>query len=69
MEKPHIEAQAWDSLSRLLDEALEQPPDTLESWLDGLPDEAGLLKPRLRELLAGAALIESGDFLETLPMF
>ena len=69
MEKPHIEAQAWNSLSRLLDEALEQPPDTIESWLDGLPEEDRPLKPRLRELLAGAARVETGDFLQTLPKF
>ncbi len=69
MEKPHIEAQAWSSLNRLLDEALEQPPDTIESWLDSLPGDAELLKPRLRELLARDAQIETGDFLQTLPKF
>jgi serine/threonine protein kinase/tetratricopeptide (TPR) repeat protein len=69
MEKPRLDAQTWKSLNRLLDEALEMPPDTIEHWLDGLPAEAEPLKPRLRALLAQAARIETGDFLETLPRF
>lgn len=69
MEKPHIETRAWHSLNRLLDEALEQPPETIDSWLDNLPADADALKPRLRELLAHAAQVETGDFLQTLPKF
>ncbi|MBC8026082.1 MAG: serine/threonine protein kinase, partial [Steroidobacteraceae bacterium] len=69
MEKPRLDALAWKSLNRLLDEALEMPPDTIEPWLDGLPADAEPLKPRLRALLARAAEIETGDFLETLPRF
>jgi serine/threonine protein kinase/tetratricopeptide (TPR) repeat protein len=67
MEKAHIETQAWNSLNRLLDEALEQPPETIELWLEGLPADAEAIKPRLRELLAHAAQIETSDFLQTLP--
>jgi serine/threonine-protein kinase len=69
MEKPHIEAQAWNSLNRLLDEALEQPHETVESWVDGLPADVEPLKPRLRALLAQVARIETDDFLHTLPKF
>ncbi len=69
MEKPHIGTQAWSSLNRLLDEALEQPPETIDSWLEGLPADAHAFKPRLRELLAHAAQIETSDFLQTLPKF
>src|SRR5688572_20624744 len=67
MEVPHIEARTWNSLNRLLDEALELPPDTIEPWLDGLPADVEPLKPRLRALLARAAQIETDDFLRTLP--
>jgi serine/threonine protein kinase len=69
MQKLHIDALTWESLNRLLDEALEQPPDTIEQWFDGLPAEAEPLKPRLRALLARAAQVETGDFLHTLPKF
>jgi eukaryotic-like serine/threonine-protein kinase len=69
MEKQHLETQAWHSLNRLLDDALEQPPETIETWLESLPADAQALKPRLRELLARAAQIETGDFLQTLPKF
>jgi len=69
MEKPQIDAQSWESLNRLLDAALEQPPDTIEQWLDGLPVDAEPFKPRLRALLARVAQIETGDFLQTLPKF
>jgi serine/threonine-protein kinase len=69
MQKLHIDALTWESLNRLLDEALEQPPDTIEQWFDGLPADAEPLKPQLRALLSGAAQVETGDFLHTLPKF
>ncbi len=69
MGKPPADAHEWESLNRLLDEALELPPDTIEPWLDDLPADAEPLKPRLRALLARVAQIETGDFLETLPRF
>jgi tetratricopeptide (TPR) repeat protein len=64
-----IEADTWAALNRLLDEALEQPVEQLEPWLDNLAPELDGLKPRLRQLLSRTGLLDTGDFLHTLPKF
>ena len=43
--------------------------DTIATGWTACAGDAELLKPRLRELLARAAQIETGDFLHTLPKF
>jgi serine/threonine protein kinase len=67
VEKFRIDASTWKTLNRLLDEALEQPTPKLAQWLDDLSPEFDDLKPRLRELLSRTGLIETGEFLNTLP--
>ncbi len=67
MQKFQIDAGAWATLNRLLDEALEQPAPQLAQWLDDLAPEFDALKPRLRELLSRTGLVETGEFLRTLP--
>src|SRR5688500_9219255 len=67
MPKPSLDARTWLVLNRLLDEALEQPSADVERWLEALPAEYEELKPRLRAMLARVDLVETGDFLETLP--
>src|SRR5688500_20231729 len=69
MQKFQIDAGTWVTLNRLLDEALERPAAELPQWLDDLPPEFDGLKPRLRELLARTGLVETGEFLHTLPKF
>jgi len=67
MPKLDIDAAAWATLNRLLDEALDLSPEAREPWLAGLPDEVRPLAPRLRDLLARATRTGAGDFLGTLP--
>lgn len=69
MQKIQIDASTWSTLNRLLDEALEQPTAQLPQWLDDLPPQFDALKPRLRELLSRTGLIETDEFLHTLPKF
>ncbi len=45
----------WQTLNRLLDEALEVPAGDRERWIAGLSPELEALKPRLRALLAHAS--------------
>ena len=58
---------AASALSRLLDEALDLPPDERIRWVDTIDPAFEGLKPRLRALLERAAEVESRDFLNTLP--
>jgi serine/threonine protein kinase len=68
MQKLQVDAETWAELSRLLDAALEISPADRGRWIDALPDRLERLKPALREvLLSGAAPVETGDFLQTLP--
>jgi hypothetical protein len=67
MQKLVIDPATWARLNSLLDEALEQPPEDLERWLDELPAEVAPLQPRLRELLECSGAIETGAFMHTLP--
>ncbi len=69
MDKLHIHAGTWARLSKLLDEALDQTAATRERWIETLAPEYEDLKPRLRELLARGGLIDTDDFLHTLPKF
>jgi eukaryotic-like serine/threonine-protein kinase len=69
MQKFQIDPGTWVTLNRLLDEALEQPAAQLPQWLEDLPPEFDGLKPRLSELLARTGLVETGEFLRTLPKF
>ncbi len=68
MKKP-IDPQEVQTLSRLLDEALDLPPEAVERWLDDLGQEHSALKPRLRHLLARSGAVETSEFLATLPKF
>src|SRR5262245_8026736 len=67
MKKDLFDPAGWETLNRLLDEALELPAPEIESWLESLAPEHAGLKPRIRQLLSHAALVETGDFLNTLP--
>ncbi|HYJ42629.1 MAG TPA: serine/threonine-protein kinase [Steroidobacteraceae bacterium] len=69
MQKLQIDASTWSTLNRLLDEALDKPAAQLPQWLDELAPEFEGLKPRLRDLLSRTGLIETGEFLHTLPKF
>jgi serine/threonine protein kinase len=62
-----IDAATWSTLSRLLDEALDLPPDAREAWLSELPPVYRALVPRLRDLLSRATTTGAGGFLRTLP--
>jgi serine/threonine-protein kinase len=63
------DAPSPSALSRLLDEALELPPDERKAWIDALAPPFEDLKPRLRALLARADEVRSHDFLGTLARF
>ena len=67
MQKLRIDADTWAALNQLLDEALDQPADTREAWIEKLAPQFAGLKPRLRALLSRAAQIETDDALNTLP--
>ncbi len=53
----------WQTLSRLLDEALDLPPSARQAWIEQLGDEHAGLKAGLGELLANQAKLETADFL------
>jgi tetratricopeptide (TPR) repeat protein len=57
----------WDALNGLLDEALELEPRALDHWLETLPPEHQALKPQLKRILSRHAVVETQDFLGTLP--
>src|SRR4051812_43831671 len=69
MRRHPIDASSWKVLSGLLDQVLELPPPAREGWLDTLAEEFNGLRPQLRRMLARHALVETGDFLNTLPKF
>jgi eukaryotic-like serine/threonine-protein kinase len=56
-------------LSRLLDEALNQPPEQRLGWVERLPDEPTGIKIVLRRLLSRGDLGEGGSFMAGLPRF
>jgi serine/threonine-protein kinase len=63
------EPGANSRLSRLLDVALDLPPDARAAWIEALDSAHADLQPRLRALLARAADVESRNFLGSLPPF
>ena len=67
MNRPDIDADSWESLDLLLEEALSIPVDERVGWLDSLGDKYSRLRPTLKRLLSRAAAVETGDFLERLP--
>ena len=61
-----IDREQWPVLSRLLDEALELPAETRDSWLASLPEAHAPLKDTLRELLKHHSAAQTYDFLGTM---
>jgi len=57
----------WQTISKLLDQALDLPREARESWLETLPEPDSAFREQLREMLAHQAAAETADFLETLP--
>ncbi|MEZ5285363.1 MAG: serine/threonine-protein kinase [Vicinamibacterales bacterium] len=60
-----MDVAAWATISRLLDLALELPPDHRVAWVDHLGPEHDALKPQLRAMLSRAA--SDDGFLDSLP--
>ena len=65
----NITPERWNTLSALLDEALELPPAARDIWLDSLGGARLAFREELRTLLGSLAQIETSDFLGTLPKF
>jgi serine/threonine-protein kinase len=63
-----IDPESWRVLSRLLDEWMDLPEDQRAAWLEGLGPEHENLLPALRQMIGAQAEIESGGFLDTLPV-
>ncbi len=57
----------WQTISKLLDQALDLPREARDSWLEALPEPDSAFREQLREMLAHQAAAETADFLETLP--
>jgi hypothetical protein len=62
-----INPKHWPILSRLLDEALEVPPEARERWLESLPAADSAYKEELRTLLRHGSAEATRDFLDILP--
>jgi len=69
MGKMEIDPASWTALNRLLDDALDRPPAERAQWIESLAGEFASLKPQLRDLLARAASVETGEFMSTVPKF
>src|SRR5688500_2920586 len=69
MEKSALSPAERAELNRLLDQALDLPPDDRERWLADLAPSCAHLRPHLSDLLGRAAAVETADFLNTLPPF
>ena len=63
-----IEAD-WPRLSGLLDEVMNLPPASRETFIASLPPPDDRLADTLRELLALQAQVETEDFMDDLPVF
>jgi eukaryotic-like serine/threonine-protein kinase len=63
-----IDPATWPTLSKLLDDWLDQPPDSRSRWLADLGPEYSDVLPALRQLLVTQANA-ADDFLQTLPKF
>jgi len=64
-----MDVATWTTISRLLDDALDLPPESRSAWLDALSAEYDAVKPRLQELLTNASSMDRASFLATLPKF
>ena len=62
-----MDVNVWTRLNRLLDEALDLPPEERASWLSSLGPEHEAVKPSLVALLAHAPALADARFLDTLP--
>jgi len=62
-----IDPKQWPTLSRLLDEALDVPPEARQSWLDSLPPPDRAYQEDLRTLLRHADAAQDNEFLDILP--
>lgn len=67
MKKLPCSIERWPTYTRLVDEALTQPPETRLQWLDALPADVDDLKPILRKMLDGLPEALGEDFMEQLP--
>ena len=63
-----IDPATWPTLSKLLDDWLDQPPDSRSTWLENIGPEYSHVLPALRQLIATQAGAGE-DFLKTLPKF
>ena len=64
-----VSAATWNTLSKLLDEALDLDPAARATWIEGLGATQPELAPVLRKLLAAHASSETTDLLQRLPAF
>jgi serine/threonine protein kinase len=62
-----IDPKQWPTLSRLLDVALEMPPEGRERWLESLPAPDIAYRDDLRTLLRHADAAQTHEFLDILP--
>jgi len=62
-----IDPQQWPIISRLLDEALEVPPEARERWLESLSPGDSVYREELRTLLRHGATVHTREFLDILP--
>jgi eukaryotic-like serine/threonine-protein kinase len=62
-----INPKRWPILSRLLDEALDVPPEARERWLESLSPADSAYKDELRTLLRHGTAAKTHDFLDILP--
>ncbi len=63
----NISPADWGTLSKLLDEAFDLPPEARATWLEETARARPALAPALRQLLAAHAVDETADVLATLP--
>jgi serine/threonine protein kinase/tetratricopeptide (TPR) repeat protein len=62
-----IDRSSWAQVSRLLDEALDLPPEERVRWLETLDAAHAMLRPRLERLLELASKNDTETFLNQLP--
>ena len=62
-----MDQESWTQLNRLLDEAIDLPPEGLESWLASLGQGDEPLKARVRALLGYRSSVQASCFLESGP--
>jgi serine/threonine-protein kinase len=63
----NLSAGTWTTLSKLLDEALDLPPDERAGWLEQVTRTQPEIAPALQKLLAAHASDETADVLRQLP--